>query len=56
MSVIVPNQRKLQPEDVRHLANTGIKAIMIGAVVTGDEVESLEWAISEFKKAMKQLR
>ena len=52
--VIVPSQRKLVPSDVSSLADTGIKAIMIGAIVTGNTPSSVEKATKEFKEEIQK--
>lgn len=53
--VLVPSQRKLVPEDVRVLRDTGVKAIMLGAVVTGNTEEQLRRAVNEFRIAVDRL-
>jgi hypothetical protein len=50
--VLVPSQRKLVPEDVRVLRDTGVKAIMLGAVVTGRAEEQLRRAVNGFRNAV----
>ena len=52
--VIVPSQRKIVPRDVPHLADIGIKAVMIGAVVTGKDPITIERTTKEIRKAMDQ--
>lgn len=53
--VLVPSQRKLVPEDVRVLCHTGVKAIMLGAVVTGNTEEQLRRAVNGFRNAIDSL-
>ncbi|MET1173689.1 hypothetical protein [Paenibacillus amylolyticus] len=53
--VLVPSQRKLVPEDVRVLRDTGVKAIMLGAVVTGNTEEQLRRAVNGFRNAVDSL-
>ena len=53
--VSVPSQRKLVPEDVRVLRDTGVKAIMLGAVVTGNTEEQLRRAVNGFRNAVDSL-
>ncbi len=53
--VILPSQKKLIPEDVQLLHQAGISAVMIGAVVTGKEVGSIERSTYEFKNAIDKL-
>ncbi|SFA76023.1 hypothetical protein SAMN04488072_101437 [Lentibacillus halodurans] len=50
--VIVPSQRKITSSDIPHLKSTGVKALMIGAVVTGDDVKSIEEATKTLKKSI----
>jgi len=46
--VIVPTQKKIRPSEVKILRNAGIRALLIGAVVTGDQPDSIEKATAEF--------
>lgn len=50
--VIVPSQRKITAQDIPHLGETGIRAVMIGAVVTGHSTETLAAATAEFRQAI----
>jgi hypothetical protein len=52
LPIIVPTQRAIQPDDVPALLGIGINAIMIGAIVTGKEPESLERATERFAAMM----
>jgi len=53
--VLVPSQRKLVPEDVPVLYHSGIKAIMLGAIVTGKTEDELRRAVSSFRNAIDRL-
>ncbi|WP_434748338.1 hypothetical protein [Paenibacillus amylolyticus] len=53
--VLVPSQRKLVPEDVPVLHHSGIKAIMLGAIVTGKTEDELRRAVSSFRNAIDRL-
>lgn len=50
--VIVPTQRKVTADDIPYLKSTGIKALMAGAVVTGETAISIEKTLKDFKKQM----
>lgn len=52
LPIIVPTQRAIQPDDVPALLAIGINAIMIGAIVTGKEPESLGRATERFAAVM----
>ncbi|WP_336783821.1 hypothetical protein [Paenibacillus illinoisensis] len=56
LPVLVPSQRRLVQEDVQVLHDTGVKAIMIGAVVTGKTEEQLRKAVTGFRNAMDKLK
>ncbi|NUU76164.1 hypothetical protein [Paenibacillus xylanilyticus] len=56
LPVLIPSQRRLVQEDVRVLHDTGIKAIMLGAVVTGKTEEELRKAVNGFRNAMDKLK
>ena len=55
LPVVVPTQRKVRPEDVKALYQAGVKALMVGAVVTGETAESVYEAVSAFRKAIDAL-
>jgi len=50
--VLLPSQRKLVPEDVRVLGDTGIKAIMLGAIVVGKTEETMRRAVADIRNAI----
>ena len=52
LPIIVPTQRAIEPDDVPGLLAIGINAIMIGAIVTGKEPESLGRATERFAAVM----
>lgn len=52
LPIIVPTQRAILPDDVPALLGIGINAIMIGAIVTGKEPESLGRATERFAAMM----
>lgn len=55
LPVIVPTQRKITVEEVPILADAGVKAIMIGAIVTGKTPQMLEQVTRDFKSAIDSL-
>ncbi len=55
LPVIVPTQRKITCEEVPILADTGIKSLMIGAIVTGKTPAMISGAVAEFRKAIDEL-
>lgn len=50
--VVVPTQRKVTVNDVPGLVKAGVKGLMLGAVVTGQEPAQVEKVITEFRKAI----
>ncbi len=46
--VIVPSQKKLTPHDIEALQHSGVRGVLIGAVVTGLEAASIEAATRAF--------
>ena len=52
--VVVPTQRFIRPEEVDALIRTGVKGLMIGAVVTGKEEASIARAVRAFRKAIDE--
>lgn len=55
LPVIVPSQRKIVVEDVPGLASCGVSVLLIGAVVTGCELSSLQSAVASFRNAIDRL-
>jgi hypothetical protein len=53
--VIVPTQRRILPEDLPALAATGISGLLIGAIVTGKEAESIRQATARYAAAQRAL-
>lgn len=53
--VIIPTQKRILPDDLFHLKETGFQYLMIGALVTGKESQSLATAVAEYRTALDQL-
>lgn len=53
--IVVASQRKLRPADMPALAATGADAVMIGAVVTGQDIASLTAETEAFRRAIDAL-
>jgi hypothetical protein len=52
LPVIVPSQRKLVPGDVPALKDSGVRALLLGAVVIGKSVDEIRRAIHDFRNAI----
>ncbi len=50
--VIVPSQKRIVPADLAALRAAGARGVLIGAIVTGREAESIESAAHAFRNAM----
>ena len=46
--VIVPSQKKIEPQDVAALRKSGARGLLIGAIVTGRDADSIEAAARAF--------
>jgi len=55
LPMVVPTQRKILPSDLAGLKDIGISAIMIGAIVTGRDIENLKRSISDFRDGIDKL-
>lgn len=55
LPVVVPSQRCIRPEEIGALAQTGVRGIMIGAVVTGHTEEGIRRAVSAFRNAIDRM-
>lgn len=53
--VIVPTQRAVTFDEVPIIADTGVKALMIGAIVTGKTSQSIEKAARGFRSVIDSL-
>lgn len=51
--VIVPSQKKLTPHDMESLKRIGVRGVLIGAIVTGRDVQSIEAATREFAQSLQ---
>ena len=54
---MIPTQKKIRPGDVKHLYRAGCRALMIGAVVTGQEPdpEVFQETVQAFREAVDAL-
>ena len=55
LPVVVPTQRLILPQEVKALAQTGVRGLMIGAVVTGRTQESIRRAVSAFRNEIDRM-
>lgn len=55
LPVVVPTQRFIRPQELPALADTGVKGLMIGAVVTGRTEESIRRAVNAFRNAIDRM-
>jgi hypothetical protein len=53
--VMLPTQRRVRPDEVSVLAEAGMSALLIGAVVTGREAATIRQATAEFRAALNAL-
>ena len=54
--VLVPTQRRIAAEELPLLGEVGVRGIIIGAVVTGQETATIEQVTAEFAKALEELK
>jgi len=55
LPVVVPTQRLICPGQVQALSQTGVRGLMIGAVVTGRTEESIRRAVNAFRNAIDRM-
>ncbi len=53
--IIVPSQKHILAEDLPALCQTGIKGIMIGAIVTGKDADSVYKATKQFREKLDEI-
>lgn len=53
--IIVPTQKQVHVDDVAPLMATGIKGLMIGAIVTGKDPDSIYRTTNQFKQRIDEL-
>lgn len=54
LPVVVPTQRAILPKEVKHLKSCGVRAIMIGAIVTGRSPEMIKRVTESFRNAIDE--
>lgn len=54
--VVVPTQRRIQPQDVSMLAAIGIRGLLIGAIVTGTQAHSIKQSVKRYREALDTLQ
>lgn len=52
---VIPSQRTLIPEDVPYLYETGAKALLIGVLSTGTDIDALSRQTAAFREAVEKL-
>lgn len=52
LPLLVPTQKAITPDDATRLADAGIGALMIGAIVTGDSTELIADATARYRHAL----
>lgn len=54
---LIPTQRRIQPQEVKHLYEAGCKAVMIGAIVMGKEpdAQQVRTATAAFREAVEAI-
>ena len=55
LPVVVPTQRLILPQQLQALGQTGVRGLMIGAVVTGRTEESIRRAVNAFRNAIDRM-
>ena len=53
--VVVPTQKRIDINDLTGLLQTGVKGLMVGAVVTGTDPKSMFDCVSKFRKEIDRL-
>lgn len=56
LPVAVPTQRRIRPDQVAELTAIGVQGILIGAIVTGRQANTLEAATRRFRAALDTAR
>ena len=55
LPMVVPTQRFIRPEDLPALVQAGMRGLMIGAVVTGRQEESIRRAVAAFRNQIDRM-
>lgn len=55
LPVVMPTQRAVRPSEMKQLAACGISGLMVGAIVTGTEADSLRRSVSAFRNEIDKL-
>ena len=52
---VVPTQHLVLPTDVKALYKCGVKAVMVGAISMGKDIETISKTLKEFRKEIDKL-
>ena len=55
LPMVVPTQRFIRPEELPALVQAGMRGLMIGAVVTGRQEESIRRAVAAFRNQIDRM-
>lgn len=53
--LLVPSQKKIRPSDLSMLSSVGVDAVMLGAVVTTDNPETVKQVMNDFRREIDSL-
>jgi len=56
LPILVPTQKKILPREVEFLKAAGARGIVIGAVVTGNDLKGFAWMVQNFRRAIDELK
>ena len=56
LPIVVPTQRAIRPDEIASLRSCGVKSLMIGAVVTGKDAQSIGDAVAAFRRSIDEMR
>ncbi len=55
LPIVIPTQRAIRPDEVAALRACGARGLMIGAVVTGEDAQSIGRAVSAFRASIDEM-
>ena len=56
LPIVIPTQRAIRPDEIASLRSCGVKSLMIGAVVTGKDAQSIVDAVAAFRRSIDEMR
>lgn len=55
LPIVVPTQKKVDVDDLQGLSDVGVNGLLLGAMVTGKDIDSIQTTVAKFRKGIDSL-